>query len=102
VAPARKSIAAGGDVLHQVLPEVPQSARNTITGTVRIGVEVEVDSSGKVTSAQFKSAGPSPYFARLAMQAARDWQFTPTASTWVIQFRIKRTSTQASAQRIKR
>ncbi len=109
VAPAKKSTATGGDVLHQVLPEVPQSARNTITGTVRISVEVEVDSSGKVTSAQFKSAGPSPYFARLAMQAARGWQFTapkaneePTGSTWVIQFRIKKASTQASAQRMKR
>jgi len=98
-----------GEVLHQVLPEVPQSARNTITGTIKVSVQVEVDASGKVTAAKLTHPGPSEYFARLALKAAQQWGFTPpavdgspAASTWVIQFRFKRTSTQASAQRMKR
>ena len=66
-----------GGVLHKVLPEVSQSARNTITGTVKVGVRVDVDSSGKVTAAKFTSAGPSKYFAGLAMKAAQRWEFTP-------------------------
>ena len=105
---APKAVATRGDVLHQVLPEVPQSARNTITGTVKVSVQVQVDSSGKVTSAKFKSAGPSKYFAGLAMKAAERWEFSapvvdgkPADSAWVLQFRFKRGSTQASPERVK-
>jgi TonB family protein len=94
-----------GEVAHQVLPDVPQSARNTITGTIKINVQVEVDSSGKVISAKLTHSGPSQYFARLALKAAQQWEFSPpaadgapAASAWNIQFRFKRTSTQASAQ----
>ena len=99
-----KAAATAGEVVHQVLPDVSQSARNTITGTVKVGVRVEVDASGKVTSAELKSPGPSKYFASLALKAARDWEFTPpqvagtpAASAWVLQFRFKKTSTQASS-----
>ena len=102
VAPTR------GEVAHQVLPDVPPSARNTITGTIKVNVQVEVDSSGKVTTAKLTHPGPSQYFARLALRAAQQWEFTPPAAdgtsaagTWVIQFRYKRTSTQASAQPMK-
>jgi len=109
IAAPKKPAATRGEVAHQVLPEVPQSAQNTITGTVKVSVQVEVDASGKVTSAKLTHPGPSEYFARLALKAAQQWEFTPpavdgapAASTWVIQFRLKRTSTQASAQRMKR
>jgi outer membrane biosynthesis protein TonB len=68
-----------------------------------------VDPSGKVTAAKFKSAGPSKYFAGLAMKAAERWEFSPpvvdgkpTASAWLLQFRFKRTSTQASPERTSR
>jgi len=101
--------AQGGEVLHQVLPDVPQSAKDTITGTVRVGVRVTVDSSGKVTAAELASPGPSPYFARLAMKAAQSWEFSPAqvdgqpaASVWLLRFRFRRTSTQAEAERVRR
>ena len=104
----KKAAPAGGEVAHQVLPDIPQSARNTITGTIKVNVQVEVDASGKVTAAKLTRPGPSQYFARLALKAAQQWEFSPAAadgapatSTWVIQFRLKRTSTQASAQRMK-
>lgn len=103
-----QSHAPGGEVAHQVLPEIPQSARNTISGTIRVVVRVQVDSSGKVTSAKLKTPGSSHYFADLALKAARNWEFSapltdgqPAASTWLVQFRFKRSSTQASAQRTK-
>jgi len=90
-----------GSVLRQVLPTVSQSARNTIEGKVRVGVKLAVDQSGNVTEASFLSPGPSKYFARLAMQASRDWKFNPpqvdsrpVPSEWVLKFAFGRTATE--------
>ncbi|HME35107.1 MAG TPA: TonB family protein [Candidatus Sulfotelmatobacter sp.] len=109
IAAPKKSAPTRGEVLHQVLPEVPQSARNTITGTIKVSVQVELDSSGKVASAKLTHPGSSKYFAGLALKAAQQWEFsppamdgTPAASTWVIQFRFKRAATQASARPARR
>jgi serine/threonine-protein kinase len=90
-----------GEVLQQVLPDVPQSARDTIRGTVRVGVRVAVDPSGGVVGATLDSPGPSKYFARLAMAAARRWEFDPArvddryvTSEWVLRFEFRRTATK--------
>ncbi len=90
-----------GSVLHQVLPAVSQSARNTIEGKVRVRVKLAVDQSGNVTEASFLSPGPSKYFARLAMEASRDWKFTPpqidsqpVSSEWVLKFAFGPTATE--------
>ena len=98
-APSRA--ASKGQVARQVLPAVPQSARNTIQGKVRVGVRVQVDPSGKVTSATLASPGPSKYFARLALNAAQQWQFTPpqadgqpAESAWLLRFHFGRSDTQ--------
>ncbi len=97
----------GGEVLRQVLPDVPRSAQNTIRGTIKVVVRVQVDPSGKVTAAKLKSSGSSRYFANQALKAAERWEFSapevggqPTASTWLLQFRFKKTSIQASPQRV--
>jgi TonB family protein len=109
VEPSKKPVASLGDVVHQVLPDVSPSARKTITGTIKVGVRLEVDPSGKVTAAKLTSPGPSKYFARLALAAAEHWEFSapevdgkPAGSTWTVQFRFKRTSIQAVPQRVKR
>jgi TonB family protein len=68
---------APGRVAHQVVPEVPQRALATIRGTVRVTVKVHVNSAGDVAKADVVSGGPSRYFANLAMDAAREWKFTP-------------------------
>ncbi len=106
-APPKKAVASPGAVVHQVLPDVPPSARNTITGTVKVNVRVEVDPSGKVTAAKLANPGPSKYFAGLALKAAERWEFSapvvdgaPTASKWLLQFRFKRGSTQVSPERV--
>ena len=100
--PSKKALATqSGDIVRQVLPEVSKGSRNTISGTIKVTVRVEVDPSGKVTSAKLKTAGPSKYFANLALNAAQRWEFAPqpAASTWLIQFRFKRSGVQASAER---
>jgi len=82
-----------GEVLQQVLPDVPRQASSTITGTVRVSVRVNVDPSGNVTAAELDAPGPSKYFANLSLHAARDWKFTPpkvngqnVASAWLLHF----------------
>lgn len=98
-----------GSVLHEVLPDMSQSARNTITGKIRIVARVEVDSSGKVTHARLTTSGPSQYFARKTLEAAQHWDFSPpivnsqpVASVWSLTFRISRKQTQVSPARLKR
>jgi TonB family protein len=86
------------------VPDVPQKARDTIQGTVRVRVGVAVDSSGRVTQAELVSPGPSKYFAKLALQAARQWQFSPPSvdgrnvqSEWVLHFEFTRAGTTVSS-----
>ncbi|HXQ25226.1 MAG TPA: protein kinase [Candidatus Acidoferrales bacterium] len=96
--------AVGGQVVHQVMPDVPQKARDTIRGTVRVGVRVQVDSSGSVVGETLDAPGPSTYFAKLAMNAAKGWKFTPAtaggenvASEWVVRFEFAQDDTRAKA-----
>jgi TonB family protein len=105
-APAKSSAGGSrrGAVSHQVVPDVPQKARDTIQGTVRVRVGVAVDSSGRVTQAELVSPGPSKYFAKLALQAARQWQFSPPSvdgrnvqSEWVLHFEFTRAGTTVSS-----
>jgi TonB family protein len=95
-----------GGVLRRVVPRVSPGARHTITGKIRVLVKVEVDAEGNVTQARLQSAGPSKYFARLALEAARGWKFKPVlengqavASEWVVRFGFSRRRTEGSAER---
>lgn len=101
------SVASGeiirGDVVHRVMPNVPRDASDTIWGTVRVRVRVNVDPSGSVVGAKFDSAGPSRYFARLSMAAAREWKFRPPSvdgksvpSEWVIHFDYTKAASRAT------
>ena len=99
--------ATASAVLHQVIPNVPQSARNTIEGTVRVRVRAAVDASGNVTGATLESAGPSQYFARLALEAARGWKFSPESGqsaprAWVLRFEFARTATRVIPSPVQR
>jgi TonB family protein len=82
-------------VAQQVVPDVPKSARETIRGTVRVGVRISVDSEGNVTEAELDPAGPSKYFAQVALDAAQQWKFEPpkvegrnVPSDWLLQFQF--------------
>ena len=88
---AKKEAPQQREVVEKVLPEVPQKARDSIRGKVRVSVRVLVDSSGSVVNAKLDSAVPSKYFADLALRAAQRWKFRPTkiddgnvSSEWII------------------
>jgi TonB family protein len=98
--PAQNGIVRGS-VLQQVMPVVSRGAQNTITGRVKVSVQVSVDSSGSVTQTRLSSPGPSKYFANQALAAARRWKFNPpqvdgeaVPSEWVLRFQFGRSSTQ--------
>ncbi len=96
---------APNDGIHQVLPDVPQKARDTIHGTVRVSVKVSVDPAGSVVDAALDNAGPSPYFATLALHAAQKWTFGADDANaangnraWILHFAFKAADTQARAE----
>jgi TonB family protein len=90
-----------GEIIQRVLPDVPRNAANTIRGTVRVTVRVRVDPAGNVSVVNLVSAGPSVYFARLALDAARRWRFSPARrdgraipSAWTLRFEFIRGATR--------
>jgi len=84
-----------------VIPEVPQSALNTIRGTIRVTIRVIVDQEGKVVDASVQEQGASRYFARLALEASRKWTFAPSTSpeqrVMQVRFYFKRSGVTARA-----
>jgi protein TonB len=91
------------------MPQVSPSARRTIQGKIKFRVKVEVDAAGNVAKATRESAGPSKYFSRIALEAARGWKFSPAqggeqsvAREWELQFAFNRARTEVSAVRTKR
>jgi TonB family protein len=108
----RTTISASGTpgvAIHQVLPDISRGARNTITGHVKVNVRVDVDASGKVTNAKLVNPGPSQFFARKAVEAAKQWEFTPpqvsgqpARSAWMLHFRFGRARTEASPEQLNR
>jgi TonB family protein len=96
------------DVVQRVMPQVSPTARGTIEGKVRVRVKVEVDAAGNVAKAELESAGPSKYFSRLALEAARGWKFSPARTgepgdrEWMLHFAFGRLKTDVSVARTKR
>jgi len=99
---------AENGVVQRIMPQVSPSARRTIQGKIKVRVKVEVDTAGNVVEAKLESAGPSKYFSRAALDAARGWRFSPAragesgAREWKLQFAFSRAKTEASAARAKR
>ncbi|HKW18747.1 MAG TPA: TonB family protein [Terriglobales bacterium] len=101
--PSRTPAAQAGAVVDRVVPQVPLSARETITGKVRVRVRVSVDANGNVKTASFVSPGPSKYFARLALEASQKWKFTPAGQSgtssnrqWLLEYKFGRSSTEVT------
>jgi TonB family protein len=92
-------------ILQRVMPQVSPSARRTITGTIKVRVKVDVDAAGNVQNAALDSEPQSKYFSRIALEAARDWKFSPAsadgsgAREWKLQFAFSRAKTETSAVR---
>jgi TonB family protein len=95
-------VAIGGSVAREVLPDVPQSAKDTIQGTMMVIVKVNVDPEGNVVHTEIEYAGPSRYFLSLALEAAEKWKFRPptldgqnVVSDWTLRFEFTRDETRA-------
>lgn len=89
-----------GDIVHEALPNVAPSAQRTITGHLKVRIRVHVDQAGNVTGAEFVTHGPSVYFARISMEAARQWKFVSAnaaARAWILQFSFSRKETTVHA-----
>jgi serine/threonine protein kinase len=88
-------------VLHQEIPDVPRSARESIHGHIKVTVRVSVDRSGKVVDETLEDTGSSKYFARIATAAARKWRFAPAdnqdSRAWLLRFEFTRDGTTGHA-----
>lgn len=106
-APSRSAADSGtspnhGQVLDQVLPDIPDKALATISGKVRVTVLAHVDATGNVSAAEFENPGPSKYFADAALKAVRRWEFSSPAvggrsvpSEWLVRFEFSSSGIQA-------
>ena len=92
-------------ITRRVLPDIPAQARNTVHGIATVVVRVAVGPSGNVTEATLE-AGGSRYFGRLALEAARQWQFAPVEGAgqhnWILRFEITPTATEVIPLRAER
>jgi len=91
-----------GGIVRQVLPDVPQTALDTIQGTLKVSVKANVDPSGNVAAAELDSPGPSKYFARLSLQAAQNWKFTQSSENsrreFILYFEFRNDGARAYAR----
>lgn len=63
--------------IHVEIPTVPERVLKAIRGHVRVSVRVIVVREGTVFAALVDAPGPSKYFERLALDAAKKWTFPP-------------------------
>jgi TonB family protein len=104
---AQTSNGANAAMVKRVLPDVPQTASATIHGTVRVRIRVAVDAAGDVSNAALESAGPSRYFANLALDAARGWKFKPAQAggqaaggVWMLEFDFRQAGTDVTSTEV--
>jgi serine/threonine protein kinase len=94
-------------VIHQEIPAVSRGALDSIHGKIKVSVLVTVDRSGSVIANTVENRGSSKYFARIATEAAKKWQFAPAdtlgSRQWVLQFGFSRAGAAVQAvPRVKR
>jgi protein kinase-like protein len=86
-------------VLHQEIPDLSRSARESIRGVIKIGVRVIVDASGNVYAATPDNRGSNKYFTRAAVDAAKKWKFAgapdQASRVWLLHFEFSRAGVTA-------
>jgi serine/threonine protein kinase len=96
-----ESIAGLPTILHQEVPDISRSARESIRGVIKVGVRVTVDRSGNVVAATLDKRGSRKYFARAATEAAMKWKFPraadPVSRVWLLEFEFTRAGVAAHA-----
>jgi TonB family protein len=88
-------------VLHEEIPDISRSVRDTIRGRIKVSVRVTVDSAGSVTRAVLEKTGTSKYFDHVATQAAGRWKFAAAehqdSRQWLLRFEFARSGAAAHA-----
>jgi Protein kinase domain len=88
-------------VLHEEIPALSHSSRESIRGQIKVAVDVTTDRAGNVIAENLEVHGSSKYFARLATDAAKKWKFAPSESQvpreWLVQFEFSRDGVTAHA-----
>jgi hypothetical protein len=88
------------------MPDVPRFAFQTIRGHVRVTILVTVNSMGEVIHETPESLGPSPYFARMAADAAMKWKFAQAEGQdfrqWLLHFEFTRNGATARVGQTRR
>jgi TonB family protein len=99
---AQRAPDASPTPINEVVPNVPRSASQTIRGTIRVSVQVIVGKDGTVLEATAEEPGPSRYFERLSLAAAKKWTFEPADTdaqrTALLRFYFTRERTTARAE----
>ena len=72
---------AATTALNEVVPNASQNALQTIRGTVRVAIRVTIDREGTVIAATAQERGPSRYFERISLEAARKWTFNRASTS---------------------
>jgi len=87
---SRSGLATSPLALHEVIPDISESSRRTIIGHIKVWIRVIVDQDGTVYAATADRMGPSRYFQRRAIEAAKQWTFPPieTQSRRLLQIRF--------------
>ena len=92
---------AASAVLHEEIPAVSRSARASVRGQIKVVVRVNTDRAGNVIAENLEVRGSSRYFARAAMEAAKQWKFAPADTQspreWLVQFEFSRDGATAHA-----
>lgn len=91
---------AGPAGQHQEFPEIPAQIRKSIRGHVKVSVRVIIDEGGSVFAALVDNPGPSRYFDKVAIEAAKKWTFPPAGSStrWkLVRFDFTRDGTTGQA-----
>jgi TonB family protein len=98
----RSDVPTSASAVHEVIPEVSRSAARSIRGQFKVWVRVIVSQDGSVFAAVADRPGPSRYFQRLAIEAAKQWTFPPadTSSRRVMQIRFDFTRDRTTARAV--
>ena len=101
----KTSDAAAPAVLHQELPDISTSARQSIRGIIKIAVRVSVDRTGTVVATALANRAASKYFTRAVLEAAKKWQFSqaanPASRAWLLHFELTRAGVTAHAEALR-
>jgi TonB family protein len=101
--PPKRNAVVKGAVATRILPEILDSAQESIRGSVQVSLRVTVAVDGTVAAAALDSPQSSKYFVQQALKAVRGWKFKPArvddqtvSSVWRLRFVFTASGTEVT------